>query len=1330
MPDVSSVQSSWLGGEWSPYSQGRFDHPKYRTSMNVCRNGVPLENGSWNRRSGTNFLATTRNGAGGRLVDFDFEEPTPYRMEFTNGHLRLFVGTSLVFTDDAQTVVAISTDTPAQVLITPSTFITGDQVQFLFNGVAAANSAILRNRQFVLTELGGDGTTYTLADPITGVAVTGVNWSASPGSIQMARVLDIATPWTSPSWISDTLRSVQPGVDPDGLPTGQTLLLRGDTAPQVLLATANLAAPEFASFALDAAIFQDGPYLDPVPGLYATANALAGTPTITIAYPVYAGGTTYFIGNIVTSGLITYQSLQDANIGNLPGSSPTFWKVITDVPGVNGGAGFLSTDVGRHMRLFSEPPVWASGTAYTAGQSVQYPFGSGQYWTALAGTTGTTPGSNFNIWGVGSNVALWAWGRITQVTSSLTVVLQLVGFDPAVVTQGAGNTLLYNSTIYTWQLGVFNNTTWPSSGGYHGGRLYLGGAVNNRFDASVVNGINGQFINMAPTAADGTVSDANGISYTLNAQDSNSINSFQSVSSGVIANTLRGEWLIQASALNDPITPTSIQVQRVTRYGSAPIEPLNTPVATIFVQKQGQTIMELMPDVFTGKYRAPNLTLFAGHLFNAGIAEIRYQEALTPLIWARMKDGTLAGCTYRRISSFVSGESDQAQEAALVGWHRHDLGSGRVVQSIMVGENVDATLDALAMVTNQTSPTAPDFNIRHVELLVDLFQETQTLQQAWYVDDGVVPQAIAIGAFGVTMYGLWHLNGKIVSAWIGGLDCGDYLVADGNIFVPFQSDPGQFFTAAFFESLNGQTYRGVSAAVSSVTVSPPSEVTTPATMQWFVDPTPGHAAIGNTVCLVAWDLNYVLLFNTGGGLTKFQLSTGALIGYCTGATLFSNGHNLSTGNGSGCIAQDGFVYFSTDNNTIAKINPTTLTLVSESGAASGSGAIISMAPIVGPDGLQYIVLGIGAGLGTAIIFSCSSMALVTGTYTNNAGEGTVVYTGTGAIRSSVAFGVCNDPLASLPIMRATLAAGGTPTYSRFASIAASSVGSANNVIETLSVPVIDTTDGNLLLFVSVGYGTVGTPFLIKINAVNGNLMWTAQVPNGNLATDQPGTWNNSRIAGGVCVFQAGADICIVNTLTGAITTQALGSGNGQIGGGQASDSITGVNFCFSNFSSGTSTFGVVGVNGTPSGFSFDWGMLKVGTLFQGSTTTATFYSLPAIVGFTFTSQGQRLRPQIPQDAGVANGPALAKNMRTQMYGALLANSIGLSIGPDFAHLLPVKYWNPDETPYTTQQMWTGVMWVDGVDGVYDFDNMVAWEITRPYPTVVASVGQFLHGSDR
>jgi hypothetical protein len=224
--------------------------------------------------------------------------------------------------------------------------------------------------------------------------------------------------------------------------------------------------------------------------------------------------------------------------------------------------------------------------------------------------------------------------------------------------------------------------------------------------------------------------------------------------------------------------------------------------------------MEYFADVFSGKFSAPNLADKAQHITRAGISEIAYQSSATPIIWGRDGLSALFGTTYKRDTLTTS------QGPTYYGWHRHSLGSGRIVESLCVGPSVGGNLDTLTMVTND-----PASNIRHVELLTDTMDEVSPLTAAWFVDDAVAPSSMSPNTVpilpdapygGLTINGLWHLNGKTVQVWAGGLDCGDqgpgtigftdFTVTNGSVFIPYGdgisggAGAGQF-TANYFTSI-------------------------------------------------------------------------------------------------------------------------------------------------------------------------------------------------------------------------------------------------------------------------------------------------------------------------------------------------------------------------------------------------------------------------------------------------------------------------------------------------------------------------------------------------
>lgn len=980
MADASYVQSSFAGGEVSQFYQGRYDRQDYRTFMATCLNGFPTETGSWARRGGTQFAGTTRSGNKGRVLKWDFAQSTSYVLEWTDGFLRFWQGTQIQFNAGA-TVSSITTDSPAKVntveaLSTVGYTASGKHVMFV-SGLGSA-LPLLQNRRFVITITGSNQ--FTIADAITGAAIDGstLGVGSLPAGVRVLGIIDLPTPYSNGAWSS--IRIVQAET--------KAVVLNGAVPPYMLQATATPAPLVGAGFTLNQAVLNDGPYLDPPNnGALVTPGTKSGIVTLTLGFPAYDSTKAYKIGDFVTSAAVNYQSLVDQNVGNTPLTSPSQWQPVSAGAAINNGLGILGTDIGRLVRLYSEPAAWASGSTYAQGAVVSYnPSGipgATTYWGSQAGgNTGNVPGTDLTHWtllvqGGTSSPALWTWGKITGLanfiaaatgtaigtmtggggvaaafngttgqnaaaSASLTqaalsvdgyvgknytgaggeaidhatvypstdqglftstntfgtlvnnnlvtsVVLNLRGkntapasasdgtvlgtvtlnantfsavnivstssatwqyvwveinatfqldthfapgnestsiyaaqvqfFNPPGTGAGAafnveilGPALLYTNAITNWRLGVYSNTTgYPTNGVYHSGRLWLGGAVDNRFDCSVSNAISstsGLNISFAPTDQYGNVLASSGISAVFNDDSVNPLRWMKSQQQGIVCGTQAGEWLIFAPTAGS-IAPNNIDVRKLTKSGCANVEPRETEHTLVFVQRYGKKLIEYFPDVFSGKYTAPNLAEKAMHLTAKGVAELAYCQAVTPIIWYRDNAGNLRGITYKRDTLMTS------QGPTLAGHHRHALGSGRIVESITAGPSTGGDLDSLTMITNDTAT-----GVRHVEILTDMVAEGSTLAQASYLDDAVAPTSTVqltpaqLAPYGgLTLNGLWHLNGKTVQAWIGGIDCGlqeggiaagkytDFTVANGSITIPFgdsvSAGPGAgLFTAA------------------------------------------------------------------------------------------------------------------------------------------------------------------------------------------------------------------------------------------------------------------------------------------------------------------------------------------------------------------------------------------------------------------------------------------------------------------------------------------------------------------------------------------------------
>ena len=637
---------------------------------------------------------------------------------------------------------------------------------------------LLQNRTFKLTKI--DTTHFSLRDAITGANIDGATLGVASlaAGATIARVRELVTPYTGGTWSS--LRAVQTLSIVNGASVVQAVLLQPATAPYVLSVTAAPTTSDYATFSIAAAGLLDGPYLDPV------ADVLLLT------------------GISGSVGIVT------------------------------GLAAFAATDVGRIIRIFVEPPLWNSSINYQASEIVTSPESGkfGPYWTCIKAPGTNAPGGDPTMWAPAPNIdstARWIWAVITGFTSPTVVTATIKVGAPLYQIAGVPTQGVYS----LFRLGVYNSVTgWPSVGTFHEGRLWLAGAIANRIDASCAN----DPFNFAPTTLGAVVLASSAISYTFNAPDVNPIYWMVPDLQGVICGTKAGEWLVQSPATG-PLAPTNIAARRVTKVGCANIEPRRTEHTLLFLQAFGRKVMEYFADIYSGKFSGPHASFTWKHLTAGGVDEIAYQQELIPMLWLRVK-GALVSAVYKRDTLTT------AQGPTISAGAPHTLGSGRTVESISVGPSVGGNYDSLSMITNDAAS-----GVRHVEVLTDLLDEGADSADAWFLDDAVRPSSTTTTSVasagapygGMTLNGLWHLNGKTVQVWAGGVDCGnrgdnlttftDFLVTDGAAFVPYGDGVSAGSGAGLFTAAFAAAAAAAGTIVVGFTYNSDGQVVRPATPQ-------------------------------------------------------------------------------------------------------------------------------------------------------------------------------------------------------------------------------------------------------------------------------------------------------------------------------------------------------------------------------------------------------------------------------------------------------------------------------------------------------------------
>ena len=255
------------------------------------------------------------------------------------------------------------------------------------------------------------------------------------------------------------------------------------------------------------------------------------------------------------------------------------------VTGINGGAGFAASDVGRLLRFKS-----------------------------------------------GAN---WGWGTITAFTDTTHVTMTVTSAPSAA------------AAATTWRLGVYGTANgYPGAVMFHEDRLVFGGCTQypQRLDGSN----SSDYENMAPSDADGTVPANRSYSFSLNANTVNAIRWLHSDERGLLVGTAGGEWVVRASDGTSAISATNVVAKQSTTYGSAQVQSVRMGKAALFVMRNKKKVRELAYVFTVDGFQSPDVTLVAEHVPGSGITQLATATMPYPILWGARADGQLVGMTYER----------------------------------------------------------------------------------------------------------------------------------------------------------------------------------------------------------------------------------------------------------------------------------------------------------------------------------------------------------------------------------------------------------------------------------------------------------------------------------------------------------------------------------------------------------------------------------------------------------------------------------------------------------------------------------------------------------
>lgn len=279
------------------------------------------------------------------------------------------------------------------------------------------------------------------------------------------------------------------------------------------------------------------------------------------------------------------------------GTSGSVNITASSIVGINGGAGFDASDVGRHI-------------------SLQYS-------------------------------SKWYWAQITAVTSTTVVVATvegLVASDGTVVTAFPGT-----GATGGWKLGAWCALTgWPGCVSFYQQRLVWARTDTQPQTLWMTKaGVLDNFSTTEPAQDD------DAITLTILAGE---VNAIQWLAEGadLLIGTTGAMRTIGASDAGKNFSATNVVQKRQSTFGSKDIQPVQVGPVAIYASYYGLSLREFLYSFQQNSYVAPELTILSEHMLRSGIVQMTYAQEQDSIVWLAMGNGELVGITYERDQQIVA----------------------------------------------------------------------------------------------------------------------------------------------------------------------------------------------------------------------------------------------------------------------------------------------------------------------------------------------------------------------------------------------------------------------------------------------------------------------------------------------------------------------------------------------------------------------------------------------------------------------------------------------------------------------------------------------------
>lgn len=709
MPKVNKIQASFSAGEISKSVYGRVDNERYDMAMAGCLNYLPIIQGPLVRRPGTKFVTYAKDPTKPPfLIPFQFSASQNYMLEFGDKYIRFYTNEGQVITSSNSFKL-----TGAYSLIKTAANTIGGGMQF----VGVRSSGTPGTQEIIYSSsIVAPGSILEIPSWYAWPDASSLKWAQKQDTIYLTHPNYPVSKLIRTSGATWELKQVQFQDGPYlNLNTYQTI---ADGANICLNQIYQANSSQMTVFASNA-----GGYIANLSSVVIVNSARV---SVTASGPHgFATGDNVFLGGIDTTGLSGINSLSDGN-NNLTNSAASFaYYTIQNA---------LSTT----FDIVGGPFIGVANSTYPIPNGIINPAllkmvsnpSGGAYWADIQIASSVSfnqliNGAALRTIGLIGDDGIRRYGQISAVTNTRQFT----------VTMGPGQILplsvALGSTLF-WQMGVYNFLNgFPTCTCFHQDRLAFAGAAGapQELDASM-NGA-GNYEVFSASGSTLQVANNNALQFNLNSQDQNAIKWLKSNAQGMLAGTANSEWSITANTQTPALTPTNINAQQVSFFGSYDSDSISVNNAIVYVQKSQNKIRELLYFWQIGNFRSTNISELAEHLANPGIQKLVNQKEPHPTIWGLRSDGQLTTLTYTR---------DDVTFQTRAGWARQQLGgqfdsagSAPIINSMGTIPSGDGTYDELWLAVRRYISGS---NVCTIEYMTRPYRDTDAQEFAYHFDCG------------------------------------------------------------------------------------------------------------------------------------------------------------------------------------------------------------------------------------------------------------------------------------------------------------------------------------------------------------------------------------------------------------------------------------------------------------------------------------------------------------------------------------------------------------------------------------------------------------------